>query len=394
MSADFYDLLEVPEDASQDDIRDAFREKVREYHPDHNDDPRASAQFTAVKKAYDTLGDPVERNAYDRIGHIDYVNKRLDGLPDPDKWSPSGSDDASGSTTRSSSTSTTGSAGGTTATSGSSTGTGSRSSSGSRSSTGSRSSSGAGSSTRSSGSSTSTRTSTGRNGTTSGGRSSSSNQRSGRTGASSGAGARAASDGGATATVSAADYEVDPVVEWISRHDYVQSIVGWSLLWSVFAIYLAGLAGFLYSEQGAVAALTDRVLAAGTDVDALTTALEREAVPIVAEATLLPVLTSPDPETLLLAATTLLVLGSLCVPAVVALLVYVTRTTPGWKPTYLYVVATLGPLAGLVLGLATTPPLAAEIALFVVLPVGAFLAMLLSAFVRPRVLIAIQNARS
>ncbi|WP_247728685.1 J domain-containing protein [Halovivax limisalsi] len=86
MTEDFYDLLDVSPDASQDEIKAAFREQVRIYHPDLNDDERAQAQFTALKTAYDVLGDPVERRAYDRLGHTDYVAKRTSGLPSPEKW--------------------------------------------------------------------------------------------------------------------------------------------------------------------------------------------------------------------------------------------------------------------------------------------------------------------
>ena len=89
MTDDFYDLLDVPRDASQEEIRQAFRRRVRIYHPDLNDDDRARAQFTALKKAYDVLGDPVERRAYDRMGHEDYVAKRTSGLPSPDAWATS-----------------------------------------------------------------------------------------------------------------------------------------------------------------------------------------------------------------------------------------------------------------------------------------------------------------
>lgn len=87
MTEDFYDLLEVPPDASQSEIKTAFREKVRVYHPDLNDDDRAQAQFTALKKAYDILGDPTERKAYDRLGHEDYIAKRTSGLPSQAVWS-------------------------------------------------------------------------------------------------------------------------------------------------------------------------------------------------------------------------------------------------------------------------------------------------------------------
>ncbi|MWV39451.1 DnaJ domain-containing protein [Natrialba sp. INN-245] len=92
MTADFYDLLEIPPDASAEEIKEAYREKVRIYHPDVNDDDRARSQFTAVKKANDVLGDPVERRAYDRLGHETYVAKRTSGIPSPDVWADADSD--------------------------------------------------------------------------------------------------------------------------------------------------------------------------------------------------------------------------------------------------------------------------------------------------------------
>ncbi|SFR43032.1 DnaJ domain-containing protein [Halogeometricum rufum] len=78
---DFYDLLEVPEDATQADVKRAWREKAREYHPDVNDDARASGQFKTLRVAYEVLSDETKREAYDRMGHATYVNRRLDGLP-------------------------------------------------------------------------------------------------------------------------------------------------------------------------------------------------------------------------------------------------------------------------------------------------------------------------
>lgn len=86
---DFYDLLEVPENASSDDIKAAWREKAREYHPDVNDDSRSTAQFKTLKKAYEVLSDETERSAYDRMGHAAYVSERLDGLPTAGMTRPS-----------------------------------------------------------------------------------------------------------------------------------------------------------------------------------------------------------------------------------------------------------------------------------------------------------------
>lgn len=85
MPIDFYDILEISEDATQEEIKRAYRLRVKEYHPDLNDHPRAHAQFKVLKKARDVLGDPTERSAYDRLGHREYIKKRLNGeLPTMD----------------------------------------------------------------------------------------------------------------------------------------------------------------------------------------------------------------------------------------------------------------------------------------------------------------------
>lgn len=81
MPADLYDVLGVSHDASAEELKRAYRERVREYHPDVNDHPEGDAQFKLVRKAHDVLSDPAERKDYDRLGHREYVEKHLDGLP-------------------------------------------------------------------------------------------------------------------------------------------------------------------------------------------------------------------------------------------------------------------------------------------------------------------------
>ncbi|MEY7849884.1 DnaJ domain-containing protein [Natrarchaeobius sp. A-rgal3] len=73
MGETYYDVLEVDPDASEDRIREAYRERVLETHPDHNDAPDAAEQFQRVSTAESVLTDEAERVRYDRLGHDAYV---------------------------------------------------------------------------------------------------------------------------------------------------------------------------------------------------------------------------------------------------------------------------------------------------------------------------------
>ncbi len=69
MADDHYQTLGVPRTASAEDIRKAYRELARKYHPDlHPDDAAAKEKFKKVQTAFDTLNDASKREMYDRYG--------------------------------------------------------------------------------------------------------------------------------------------------------------------------------------------------------------------------------------------------------------------------------------------------------------------------------------
>jgi len=67
---DYYEVLGVGRDASEKDIKGAYRKKALEFHPDRNkDDPGAEAKFKEAAEAYDVLSSPEKRQRYDQFGH-------------------------------------------------------------------------------------------------------------------------------------------------------------------------------------------------------------------------------------------------------------------------------------------------------------------------------------
>ncbi len=69
MNEDFYEVLGVDRDASEDEINRAFRRKAAQYHPDVSDEPDAEEKFKRIQKAKDVLTDEEKRAAYDQMGH-------------------------------------------------------------------------------------------------------------------------------------------------------------------------------------------------------------------------------------------------------------------------------------------------------------------------------------
>lgn len=66
---DYYEILNVSRDASQDEIKSAYRKLAKKYHPDVNpDDEEAEKKFKEINEAYEVLSDPEKRRRYDMFG--------------------------------------------------------------------------------------------------------------------------------------------------------------------------------------------------------------------------------------------------------------------------------------------------------------------------------------
>jgi molecular chaperone DnaJ len=69
MSKDYYNILGVNKNSSDDEIKKAYRKKAMELHPDKNpNNPEAEAKFKEAAEAYDTLSNPEKKSSYDRYG--------------------------------------------------------------------------------------------------------------------------------------------------------------------------------------------------------------------------------------------------------------------------------------------------------------------------------------
>src|SRR5882762_8405083 len=67
---DYYEVLSVSRDASDQELKTSYRKLAMQYHPDRNpDNPAAEDKFKECSEAYQILSDPEKRAAYDRYGH-------------------------------------------------------------------------------------------------------------------------------------------------------------------------------------------------------------------------------------------------------------------------------------------------------------------------------------
>ena len=78
---DFYDILGVPRDVSDEDLKKAYRKLALKYHPDRNPGNKAAEErIREINAAYEVVGDPEQRRTYDRLRFGDEVR---DEAPDP-----------------------------------------------------------------------------------------------------------------------------------------------------------------------------------------------------------------------------------------------------------------------------------------------------------------------
>ena len=84
MKQDYYETLEINQDASQEDIKKAYRKAALKYHPDRNKNNKEESEtkFKQIAEAYEILGNAEKKQLYDQYGHEGLTNKG---------WSPSSS---------------------------------------------------------------------------------------------------------------------------------------------------------------------------------------------------------------------------------------------------------------------------------------------------------------
>src|SRR5512136_2771111 len=66
---DYYEVLGVPKDSSEKDLKGAYRKLAMKYHPDRSEEPDAEEKFKELSEAYAVLSDPEKRQKYDQFGY-------------------------------------------------------------------------------------------------------------------------------------------------------------------------------------------------------------------------------------------------------------------------------------------------------------------------------------
>jgi molecular chaperone DnaJ len=74
MARDYYEVLGVSKEASDEEIKSAYRKLARKYHPDVNKEADAEKKFKELQQAYDVLTDPQKKAQFDRFGEAAFSN--------------------------------------------------------------------------------------------------------------------------------------------------------------------------------------------------------------------------------------------------------------------------------------------------------------------------------
>lgn len=96
---DYYKILGVDRSIPQDQVREAYRKRAKQFHPDlHPNDPKAKAKFQALNEAYDVISDPEKRKKYDQYGEkwreADAYASQQGDMGGGYRWSQGGSGDS------------------------------------------------------------------------------------------------------------------------------------------------------------------------------------------------------------------------------------------------------------------------------------------------------------
>ncbi|XP_067292089.1 dnaJ homolog subfamily B member 9a [Pseudorasbora parva] len=76
---DYYDILGVPKDASDRQVKKAFHKLAMKYHPDKNKSPDAETKFREIAEAYETLSDEKRRREYDQLADHSFSSEDVNG---------------------------------------------------------------------------------------------------------------------------------------------------------------------------------------------------------------------------------------------------------------------------------------------------------------------------
>ena len=79
MAKDYYKILGVKKESSEEEIKSAYKNLAKKFHPDLNKEKDATDKFKEVNEAYSVLGDKTKKENYDRFGNADFNQGFQDG---------------------------------------------------------------------------------------------------------------------------------------------------------------------------------------------------------------------------------------------------------------------------------------------------------------------------